>query len=496
MNNCSLLHLQVQQLEKTIDELLAGGGRMQMAYAWFPEPDASPELRYIATVPGQRRFKSWQVNPGNAAVPSLAGRSPLLGWYEREVMEMSGLEFSGHPQPERLVTANMPLLEQPPLRPWSGAARPQHRTLETPSLPEVSGKHVQRLPFGPIRADVLESAQFVFYYIGEGILHYQPNLFLKHRGMEKQFESQDVMGGVITAERVSGVGSVAHALAFAQAVEDAAGCEVPSRARWIRVVAAELERVYNHLHYLGHLCHTTTLKVGEAEGKLLEERAKQMNARACGSRFLRSVICPGGVRRKLDMLAIAEGLDALHGELDRYISLIERTTSHIDRLISTAPLSQQLAFDQGASGPIERASGIDRDLRRDHPYAAYDELTPIVATHADGDACARMKVRIAELRASVDLLGRAVQHGVDSGTLCATCVPEPHAQGIGWSESPRGTVLYAVHFNGAGRIARVKIKSSSFSNWNAFQFTANDSNMMDYAINEASFGLTIAGCAR
>lgn len=496
MKNCSLQPLQAPRLGKTIDELLAGGGRIQMAYAWFPESDGPPELRYIATMPGHREFKGWQVNPGNAAVPSLAGKSPLLGWYEREMMELCGLEFTGHPQPERLVTADMPLLDHPPLRPAGNIPPPAHHALKTPLLPQVSGKHVQLLPFGPIRADVLESAQFIFYYIGEGILHYQPNLFLKHRGMEKQFDSQDAMGGVITAERVSGVGSVAHALAFAQAVEDAAGCEVPLRARWIRVVAAELERVYNHLHYLGHLCHTTTLKVGEAEGKLLEERVKQINARASGSRFLRSVIRPGGVRRELDMLAIAEGLDALRGELDRYISLIERTTSHIDRLISTAPLSQQLAFDQGASGPVERASGVDRDLRRDHPYAAYDELKPVVATHADGDAFARMNVRIAELRASVDLLDRSLQHGVDGSALAVPCAPEPHAQGIGWAESPRGTVLYAVHFDSAGRIARAKIKSPSFSNWNAFQFTANDSNMMDYAINEASFGLTIAGCAR
>lgn len=495
MSNCILQTIAAPRLGRTIDELLAGGGRMQMAYAWFPQPHGTPELRYIATVPGQREFQAWQVSPGDAAVPSLAGKSPLLGWYEREMMELSGLQFSGHPQPERLVTAGAPS-DRLPLRPAGESDLHAHRTLKAPSLPQVSGKHVQLLPFGPIRADVLESAQFIFYYIGEGILHYQPNLFLKHRGMEKQFESQDAMGGIIVAERVSGVGSVAHALAFAQAVEDAAGCDVPPRARWIRVIAAELERIYNHLHYLGHLCHTTTLKVGEAEGKLLEERAKQMNARASGSRFLRSVICPGGVRRELDMLAVAEGLDALRGEFDRYISLIERTTSHVDRLISTAPLSQQLAFDQGASGPIERASGIDRDLRRDHPYAAYDELKPAVATHADGDAFARMKVRIAELRASVDLLDRAMQHGVDRGALVVRCEPPPHCEGVGWAESPRGTVLYAVHFDAAGRIARAKIKSASYSNWNAFQFTANDSNMMDYAINEASFGLTIAGCAR
>ena len=215
MNNCSLQPLQAPRLGKTIDELLAGGGRMQMAYAWFPESDGPPELRYVATMPGQREFRIWQINPGNAAVPSLAGKSPLLGWYEREMMELSGLEFTGHPQPERLVTADMPLLDPPPLRPPGNISSYTHRALKTPSLPQVSGKHVQLLPFGPVRADVLESAQFIFYYIGEGILHYQPNLFLKHRGMEKQFESQGAMDGVVMAERVSGVGSVAHALAFA-----------------------------------------------------------------------------------------------------------------------------------------------------------------------------------------------------------------------------------------------------------------------------------------
>ena len=70
------------------------------------------------------------------------------------------------------------------------------------------------------------------------------------------------------------------------------------------------------------------------------------------------------------------------------------------------------------------------------------------------------------------------------------------AEGLGWTESPRGTLFYAVHFDADGRLARVKIKSPSFSNWRVFPFTVHDTNMMDYAINEASFGLTISGCAR
>jgi len=202
------------------------------------------------------------------------------------------------------------------------------------------------------------------------------------------------------------------------------------------------------------------------------------------------------VRRELDVYAIAEGLAALKPQVEQYIALIERTTSHLDRLISTAPLSQQLAFDQGATGPIERASGIDRDLRRDHAYAAYRTLQPTVALAQEGDAFARMRVRIAELRASIELIEKAIAHGVPNGPLLASCAPAAQTEGLGWAESSRGTVLYAVHLDGEARLARVKIKSPSFSNWRVFPSTVHDSNMMDYAINEASFGLTISGCAR
>lgn len=495
MKNCEYVTLPVDELAAHAQALVAAGGRFQGVYAWFP-PTSDPELRYVATLPGQERFHGWRVRVNGRPVPSLAAISPLLGWHEREVMEMSGVAFSGHPEPERLLTAFLPHADRGPLEPATTQDDSIAARLPAPALPAVSGKHVQLLPFGPVRADVVESAQFIFYYLGEAILHYHPNLFLKHRGMEKQFEGMDVGSATLVAERVTGIDSVAHTLAYVQAIEDAAECKVPERAQWIRLIAAELERIYNHLHYLGHLCHTTTLKVGEAQGKLLEERAKQINGRASGSRFLRSLVWPGGVRHDLDLPTVNEGLAALKPQIDQYIGLIELTTSHLDRLISTAPLSQQLAFDQGATGPIERASGVDRDLRRDHPYAAYRTLQPEVAVAQEGDAAARMRVRIAELRASIALVDKAIVEGLPEGPLSAAYVPPADAEGLGWSESPRGTVLYAVHLDAQGRLRRVKIKSPSFANWRVFPSTVHDSNMMDYAINEASFGLTIAGCAR
>ena len=488
--------LQSEELPDACTSVLAEGGRMQMVYAWWPDPKTL-ELRYLLSrvVPGP--FVMWRCRPAGR-VPSLAPICPLLGWYEREITDLFGLEFVGHPEPHRLVLREGALPVLPPLDPDYPPDAAVMVNQNRRFIPEIAGAvaDVQELPFGPIRADVTESAEFLFYYIGEAILHYQPRLFFKHRGMENQFQGLMPGPAVVLAERVSGVGSLAHALAYCQAVETASGCTVPPRAQWLRVLLAELERLYNHLHYLGHLAHTTTLKVGEAEGKLLEERVKQLNARLTGSRFLRSVLIPGGLRRDLEPQEwLGDALQTLRPKIDGYTHRLANTDSHLDRLITTGVLDRQTAFDQGATGPIERGSGLDRDLRRNHPYAAYAELGVAVPVREAGDAHARFEVRIAEIDAGLDLI-RQVLQGLPQGPIRAECVPPPGAEGLGWCKSPRGTLFYAVHFDHDGRLARVKIKSPSFSNWRAFPFTVHETNMMDYAINEASFGLTIAGCDR
>jgi formate hydrogenlyase subunit 5 len=484
------------ELKDAATKLLADGGRMQMVYAWYPRP-RQLELRYVATVAGKAPFAVWRCDAADS-VPSLANTCPLLGWYEREITDLFGLRFEGHPQPGRLVLQEGARAPTPPFDPDYPKDIPIRVEATKQAAPEIGGDgaDVQLLPFGPVRADVLESAEFLFFYVGEAILHYQPQLFFKHRGMEKRFERLAPERAVVLAERVSGVGSVAHALAFCEAVETASNCTVPPRARFLRVLLAELERIYNHLHYFGHLCHTTTLKVGEAEGKLLEERAKQLNARLTGSRFLRGILTIGGLRRDLSPKPwLGSELESLREAFSRYAERMENTASHLDRLITTGKLDRRTAFDQGATGPVDRASGLDRDLRRDHPYAAYAEIPPVVAVREEGDAHARAQVRMAEVNASIAIMQRALDMLPD-GPVRAGCMVEPDSEGLGWTESPRGTVFYAVHVDGNGKLARVKIKSPSFSNWRVFPFTVHDTNMMDYAINEASFGLTVAGCDR
>ena len=277
-----------------------------MAYAWYPEPDRL-ELRYVASPAGRRRLRFGAATP-NEPVPSLADVAPLLSWYEREITDLFGLRFhrssaAASPGAARGRRSRMPPFDPdyPPDRPLRFARETRQPFRKSPARrPMCSCCRSARSA-----ATCWSRREFLFFYIGEAILHYHPRLFFKHRGMEKRFEGLDAgargrAGGTRLRRRQRG--ACAGLLSGGRSRVAVASFR---RARDVlRVLLAEMERLYNHLHYFGHLCHTTTLKVGEAEGKLLEEHAKQLNARLTGSRFLRSMLAPRRAAARL----VAEGL--------------------------------------------------------------------------------------------------------------------------------------------------------------------------------------------
>ncbi len=490
-NDCERRQISATELTAVATDCIAAGMRFQMA--WHDWEEGVCVVRYLISQGNRVPFLLLELRT-DEILPSLAAVVPLLGWYEREMQDLGGLRFTGHPEPYPLVIHEGFSLPRPPL----GREGPEGHlsgAYAPPTMPEVRGDQVQDLYWGPIRADVVETGEFHFSYIGEAILHYHPRLFFKHRGMEACFAGQRVEAAVFLAERVSGVGSVGHALAYCQAVESAWGIEVPARAQLLRVILAELERLYNHFHYFGLLAKTTTLKVGSATGFLLEERVKQLAGQLTGSRFLRSLLTVGGLRRDLQAEHLASALENIVDEGEAYLTRLHQTASHLDRLMGTGILSKEGAFDQGATGPVARASGLDRDLRRDHPYAAYSHLRFNVPVREKGDAMARSEVRAESLREAIALLMQASGHLKAGPVRAEYTAPQGQQEGLGWAETPRGSLYYTVRIRD-GRLERVKIKSPSFSNWRVFPLTVHGTNMMDYAINEASFGLTTAGCDR
>ncbi len=298
------------------------------------------------------------------------------------------------------------------------------------------------------------------------------------------------------AERICGVCSVAHGLGYCEALEQIAGVDVPPRARLIRSIALELERLYNHVGDVGNICAGAAFHYGTATGMRLKERLQQMNERLAGNRFLRGLVVPGGVGLDLsnDLLgAVAATIqDTLFG-LDGLMGRIEANASVVDRLDDTGVLPHQAALDLAVAGVAARASGVDRDSRRDHPHGAFAGPDPPrlrVATVSEGDAMARITVRAMEARESIRLIGEFIRR-LEPGPLqvaLAKLLPGERI-GIAAIESPRGEAVHWLRTDAVGHVERYHLRSPSYHNWPAVALAAETAIVPDFPLVNKSFEL-------
>lgn len=438
------------------------------------------------------------VPEGAAGYPAVTPRVGAAFWYERDVHDLFGVVPEGHPRLEPLTLPLAPGAGPRP-RPGDGhvpaALEPDEHVLAR----HVAGKGVFTIPHGPVRSGVFESIEYLVETPGEDIPHLNMRVFYKHRGVEKRFEGLGAADGVLLAERVEGICSVAHALAYCHAVERIAGCQPPWPAGLIRVLHAELERIANHLDVAMRLADAAGLAVATARFGWHKERVLRLVSRLCGSRYGRGVVVPGGVSG-LPGLGPAD-IFAEVGGLERDIAadsaLLMGTASFLDRLRRTGPLRPERAREHGALGPVGRASGAGEDLRRTRPYDAYPGLGLLPAEpHPAGDALARLRVRWGEVAESFHLIRQAVDELSDAGdgVLAVPC-PVTGGRAVGWAEAPQGEVLYDIRVDG-GRIVRCWPRSASFHNLVLFHEVFAGDILTDFPFIEASFGLSVAGVAR
>jgi Ni,Fe-hydrogenase III large subunit len=411
--------------------------------------------------------------------PALTPALRAAFWYEREIHDLLGVIPVAHPRLDPLII--------PPVN-GTGAAR------------HVSGTGMFTIPHGPVRSGVFESVEYLIETPGEEIPHLRVRPFYKHRGVESRFAGVSVEDGLLLAERVEGIASVAHALAYCHAVERVAGCAPPWRARLVRVLHAELERVANHLDVGVKLADAAGLAVATARFGLHKEQVLRLVGRMCGSRFGRGVVCPGGVATSPNLASpeLTAEVGRLAADVERDVRLLMNTSSFLDRLRRTGPLPRERAREHGALGPVGRASGLTDDARLNRPYDAYDDLGPTAPEPSlEGDALARTQVRWAELRQSFDLIGRAAGELADAdGPLTAPLGdPLPAGRSVGWAEAPQGELIYEVVID-AGRITRARIRPASFHNLALFNEVFAGDILTDFPFIEASFGASIAGVAR
>jgi Ni,Fe-hydrogenase III large subunit len=361
----------------------------------------------------------------------------------------------------------------------------------------IEGEGVFEVPVGPIHAGIIEPGHFRFSVAGEPIMQLEVRHFWKHRGIEKLFEQQLLTAAVALAERVSGDTTVGHGLAYCQAVETLLGIDVPRRARYLRSLFLELERLHNHLGDVGAICNDTAYTLAHAHCGRMKEQIMQLNDRLTGSRFLRGVLCVGGVTKDVEMKLIQETVDELNriekdfAELE---AIIFANASLTDRLETTGVLTERIAWDHGVVGVVGRASGIDQDVRRDRPFAAYDELAVNVALYRYGDVRARLRVRMDEIHDSIRLV-REIRQKMPQGPLIAEPAHTPDAGEWAFSavEGWRGEILYFVMAGENGRIHRCKVRDPSFVNWPAIQWAVIGNIIPDFPLINKSFNLSYAG---
>jgi Ni,Fe-hydrogenase III large subunit/Ni,Fe-hydrogenase III component G len=430
---------------------------------------------------------------------SLTDALHAVNWQEREVQDLFGLKLLGHPNPRRCALHDdwpevYPLRKDFDLRtelPAFQGVRHKFR--------EVEGEGVFQVPVGPVHAGIIEPGHFLFSVAGEPVLYLQLRLFYVHKGTEKLFENMPVGHGVRLAESISGDSSFAHATAFCHAVERAADVTVPPRARALRTICLELERIYNHLGDIGAICTDVAFATANMHAMRLKERVLRLNEELTGNRLLRGMAGLGGVRYDFDAAqveSLTRLLAWLKPEFDALVELIRESSGTRDRLETTGILKPEVARDLGVVGLAGRASGLDRDVRRDFPHAFYAEVKFTVPVFSEGDVQRRLAVRREELYESISIILQVIEKLPDGPVRVEVGEPPADRVALGYVEGWRGEIFHWIRTAPGGRLARCKVKDPSLQNWPALTEAILGNIIPDFPVVNKSFNLSYSGTDR
>jgi Ni,Fe-hydrogenase III large subunit len=261
-----------------------------------------------------------------------------------------------------------------------------------------------------------------------------------------------------------------------------------------RVILLELERLYNHVTDFGAIVNDTGFAVAQAHAARIREILMRTNARLTGHRLMRGMLRPGGLQRDLEgASALPAAIDRLRADFDELVAICLDNSMLVDRLRGAGRLTRRTALDHGAVGYVARASGIDRDVRRDHPFAAYGGLTFRVPVLETGDVEARAMIRVEEVRESAGLIAQAVE-ALPGGDFACPLPPLPPGQSaFGLVEGWRGGIIHWVLAGADDRLDRVKIKDPSFVNWRPLTFALLKNIVPDFPLCNKSFNLSYSG---
>jgi membrane-bound hydrogenase subunit alpha len=329
-------------------------------------------------------------------------------------------------------------------------------------------KKVTEIPIGPYHPLQEEPEFFRLKVEGEKVLGVEIEIGYNHRGIEKLTESKHFNQSALLVERICGICSTSHPFAYVNAIEELAEFEIPERARYIRSVVGEMERVHSHLLWLGLAGHFIGYNTVWMWAWKYREPLLELCEIVFGNRNHYGMMIIGGVRRDISQ----EHGKMIKGSMSDILSKVDMLEKAIEddpviraRLKIAGTLTKQQAIDYCVVGPTAWASGIELYVWMDDPYAAYDLVDWKTVVRQDGDVYAKTMVRLEEMRQSASIIKQCIDKLDSIKSDIALDVKElPEGDGIGRHEAPRGEVFHFVRSRGGTTPYRHKIRAPSYMN--------------------------------
>lgn len=327
------------------------------------------------------------------------------------------------------------------------------------------------LNIGPQHPSTHGVLRLVLSLDGERIVRAEPVVGYMHRGAEKLFEVRDYRQITVLANRHDWLSAFANEIGVVTAVERMLGMEVPVRATWLRTLLAELNRVLNHLMFLG----SYPLEIGAITPVFYAFREREaiqaVMEEVSGGRIHYMFNRVGGLKDEVPAgwtVRVREAVAAVRSRLPDLDRLIRGNEIFQARTVGIGVLTPEQVNAYGVSGPVARASGVDLDLRRDEPYLAYGELDVPVITRTAGDCFARFEVLLDQAYASLDLadtcLDRLAPLRGPVNVRLPKVVKAPEGAVYTWTENPLGIMGYYLVSRGEKTPWRLHMRTASYNN--------------------------------
>jgi NADH-quinone oxidoreductase subunit D len=347
------------------------------------------------------------------------------------------------------------------------------------------------IPIGPYHPLQEEPELFKLYCEGEIVKDIKWETGYNHRGIELLSEKKTFDQSFFLVERICGICSTSHPFAFANALEEAGNIEITNRAKYIRSIIGELERIHSHLLWVGLAGHFLGYNTVFMWAWKYREPILDLFEMISGNRNSYAMFKAGGVRRDIEnskIPKIIEVLDKFKKKNDLLVGAVMDDPVIHARTKGVGILTKQDIIDYAAVGPTARASGVAIDVRKDDPYAAYPLVNWKVITAEEGDVFAKAEVRLLEMYESISIIEQCLEglKKEKEGEIEVKVKNIAEGWGTGHAEAPRGEVFHYVLTDGSNSPARHKVRAPSYTNIATFKKSCIGQTVSDATISLAA----------